>query len=136
MKVYIKNIPPSGLDLSETLESAALDFNDADVRCLTPLVVNAKVQRAGDEVLVKVTVQARYAFSCGRCLEPFEQERTDQFDLVFDIDPTTEFIDFNEDIREEIIIVLANVIDCREECKGLCSNCGVNLNKETCKCEK
>jgi len=45
-----------------------------------------------------------------------------------------EEIDLSELLREQFYLVLPMKPLCRPDCKGLCSQCGVNLNIETCQC--
>ena len=45
-----------------------------------------------------------------------------------------EKIDLDDIIREQIYLSLPMKLLCRKDCAGLCSQCGVNLNMETCKC--
>ncbi|GAA0078022.1 DUF177 domain-containing protein [Clostridium sp. CTA-5] len=83
---------------------------------------------------------------CSRCL--------DTFIYPIDIDIEERFTNNNELQSEEIIIVLDDVLDiteivenniistlpikrlCKDDCKGLCQECGANLNKESCSCIK
>ena len=44
-------------------------------------------------------------------------------------------IDLLELAREQIILSLPEKPLCDEECKGLCTSCGADLNEETCTCE-
>jgi uncharacterized protein len=54
------------------------------------------------------------------------------FTLIFDIDKQEEFIDISEDVRQELILNLPARVLCQENCKGLCVDCGVNLNNQEC----
>jgi uncharacterized protein len=47
-----------------------------------------------------------------------------------------EKIDLDDIIREQIYLSLPIKLLCESACAGLCRVCGVNLNKETCKCSK
>ncbi|MDM7934363.1 MAG: DUF177 domain-containing protein, partial [Methanothrix sp.] len=38
-------------------------------------------------------------------------------------------------IISELVLALPLRFICTEGCRGLCSGCGVNLNRETCRCE-
>jgi len=71
---------------------------------------------------------------CARCLEELysTEERSYKFD--FEIDPSMEYIDLGEEIRQEIIMANPAKILCGKDCKGICPDCGANLNKEECKC--
>ncbi|MEO7658752.1 MAG: DUF177 domain-containing protein, partial [Pyrinomonadaceae bacterium] len=43
-------------------------------------------------------------------------------------------IDMAEVVREQLLLVQPEQIFCREDCKGLCPQCGANLNLIDCKC--
>ena len=46
-----------------------------------------------------------------------------------------ESVDLTEDIRESIILAFPHYPVCKPECKGLCPQCGENLNRQTCSCQ-
>ena len=43
-------------------------------------------------------------------------------------------IDLTEELREDILMVFPQHPLCREDCRGICPVCGVNLNEGTCQC--
>jgi uncharacterized protein len=43
-------------------------------------------------------------------------------------------IDLNELLREQFYLALPMKPLCREECRGLCPQCGTNLNTGSCDC--
>ena len=43
-------------------------------------------------------------------------------------------IDLRDAVEQLLILAMPNRILCRETCKGLCSNCGQNLNEGSCSC--
>jgi len=136
MKISLRQIGNNGLEFCETVNAAHLDLPPEIVDCVGPLTVSAFFQRAGAELLAECEVTGRYRVLCSRCLKEFEIEKTDRFDLAFDITPATEFIEFSDDIRQELMLA-ANVKSlCKEDCKGICAHCGADLNNETCTCKK
>ncbi|MFZ5646474.1 MAG: YceD family protein [Bacillota bacterium] len=89
--------------------------------------------------------------ACGRCLEYFDMPVEAEISEVYynesmpDIRPEEgeEWIPFRGDridITPEVIKSLLASIPmrpvCREDCRGLCQNCGVNLNMSACDCAK
>jgi uncharacterized metal-binding protein YceD (DUF177 family) len=46
-----------------------------------------------------------------------------------------ESVDLTEDIRESMILAFPHYPVCNPECKGLCPQCGVNLNNAPCSCQ-
>ena len=45
-------------------------------------------------------------------------------------------IDISPLIREQIILSVPSYPLCQESCKGICSQCGSNLNQDLCHCDK
>lgn len=133
MKVYIRQIRPGGIERDESFPVEAIgQARQDEARFLLPLQVKARITRAGDEVLAKITAASRYESCCCRCLEEVKRDWTADFTLAFDVEKTTEFIEMDEDIRQEIVLSLPAHILCKEDCRGLCVDCGVNLNSQDC----
>ncbi|HYH99465.1 DUF177 domain-containing protein [Hyalangium sp.] len=59
----------------------------------------------------------------------FEMEDADE--EVFD----GKTIDLDPIVREQVLLALPMNAVCREDCKGLCAQCGQNLNEKQCGCE-
>ncbi|GAC1447213.1 MAG: hypothetical protein PVSMB4_01990 [Ktedonobacterales bacterium] len=55
-------------------------------------------------------------------------------ELVFPIDQN-HLLDLREAIRQNLLLALPMRTICREECAGLCPQCGHNLNAGPCGCE-
>lgn len=87
---------------------------------------------------------------CDRCLEPVRMEFKPEYDRKVVLggedagqaeqSEETSYIDgyaldADELVRKEILIGWPAKILCREDCKGICSVCGQNLNEGTCNCE-
>lgn len=45
-----------------------------------------------------------------------------------------ERLDISEAAREQILLELPEKVLCRDDCKGLCADCGSNLNNGPCDC--
>lgn len=43
-------------------------------------------------------------------------------------------LDVDQLVRNEIVVNWPMKVLCNEDCKGICKNCGTNLNQETCNC--
>lgn len=64
-------------------------------------------------------------------------ERAGSFVLA-DADEETfdgQTIDLDPIVREQVLLALPMRVICREDCQGLCSSCGQDLNVEKCACE-
>ena len=63
-----------------------------------------------------------------------EHSANEKMDVVY-LHPETDKIDLTEDIRDYALLALPMKKLCSEDCKGLCSKCGKNLNEGTCNCK-
>ena len=84
---------------------------------------------------------------CDRCLEPFVRDEEMHFEHILvqklESDGDEDYIlceggelEFDELVRTDVLLELPSKVLCSEECKGLCPQCGQNLNFGSCKCEK
>ncbi len=85
---------------------------------------------------------------CRRCLEDvdvavedevhfiFAETGADEADDpdVFTYDPSARELDLRPAIRENWLLIAPAYAQCRDDCKGLCANCGRNLNEGACDC--
>lgn len=135
LKISVRDITSGGLDIDRSIskEDIGLSSEEADIR--SPLKVKARVEKADDFIIADTRIKAEFGYMCARCLEELcsTQERSYKFD--FKLDGAVEYIDLGEEIRQEIIMANPVRVLCSKDCKGICPSCGVNLNKERCKCQ-
>ena len=127
----------------------------ADYKVLGDVHFDGTVRKDDPRFILSGRLQARLEMACGRCLEPFtlpvdtqvdltyvphpEQAADDEVELSQD-DLTTAFyrdqtLDLADMVREQFYLALPMRPLCREDCKGLCPQCGTNLNQGTCACD-
>ena len=102
------------------------------------------------------TIATTLELPCGRCLEPFTLPVDASFDLRYqphaantgegereieEDDLSTAFyenetIDLGQLMREQFYLALPMKPLCAENCLGLCTLCGTNLNHGTCTCRR
>ncbi len=136
MKIKVKGIPQEGLELSEAIDALEIGFGADELKLVSPLKVEGEVYKKRDLVVADLAVEGQYEFLCARCLEPVTVSRKDQFAVHIDIDPSVEFVDLGEEIRQELLLNISTIVLCQNDCKGLCPSCGVNLNNEKCQCKE
>ena len=141
--------------IERTLPQAAFDPQDEDYHVAAPVQLSMTVEKAGrDAFRVTGRAQTRLELECGRCLEPFEMPFDDTFELryvpqeenagegereVAEDDLTTAFyregmLDVIDMLREQFQLALPMKPLCAEACRGLCPDCGANLNRTQCDC--
>lgn len=72
---------------------------------------------------------------CGRCVKETAEKIALNFDWFFDL-TGKDVIDPVENVRELLILEHPLVHWCKPECKGLCPQCGKDLNDGTCQCKE
>ncbi len=132
MKITVNRIPFEGLREEGTYDPDALDLERFDIHSEDAVAVSAFFTRAAREVVVLADIRCVVRLSCGRCLESFERPIQTSATLSYEIVQPTDVIDITEDVRQEIILAYPMIPVCREACKGLCPQCGQNLNVATC----
>lgn len=118
------------------------------------LDVHLVYYRSGQEIFFKGSLDGTLEGSCCRCLNNYWFPLSKEFDFVLSPDPfkagrkveelrpedlglsyySTEQINLTPLIREQVILALPTQPLCKEDCRGLCEGCGLNLNHETCVC--
>lgn len=126
-----------------------------------PIRVFCSVHTSDDLAVLKVKVKTEVIVECARCLETFDEAVSGEFSLVVRklrkgeilrspsdeseesdendilvIDNDTNEVEIGEYIHDALLLELPLKPVCREDCLGLCSVCGANLNEGDCGCKK
>ena len=138
-----------------SFQPSAFDPQDPEYRVAAPVELSMDVERSGKDAF-RVTGRAttRLELDCGRCLEPFEIPVDARFELRYipaaentgeeereieEDDLATAFyregsLDVIEMLREQFTLATPMKPLCTEACRGLCPECGANLNRTECGC--
>lgn len=89
------------------------------------------------DLLVRGVLEVDVCGRCARCGESCTRTiRDGAFACSYPLSAANELIDLTADIREAILLALPMKFVCSEACRGLCVQCGANLNKAPCACTK
>lgn len=141
--------------LKITGEKIPVDFSFSDFEDLNSEFEYIKVHVCGEIVnigdVLEFTAKAYTSFKtiCARCTRPVEDsicvdisevlknvgdnDVSDDEDVVIFSGHT---VDLGDIIRNNILLNMSTKYLCREDCKGLCPECGVDLNESQCDCGK
>ena len=137
--------------------------NGTEYLLTSPLQVALSHVRSGQGLLFDGTLCGDLVGQCARCLEEFPLSLDRPFSCVLmplaslssvsrlpsrslgrelelnHEDLATSFysgdsVDVSALVQEQFFLALPSRPLCQDECKGLCEQCGVNLNVETCTC--
>ena len=121
-----------------------------DVRFTSPVSVEGSITNTAGYIRMSLTLSVDYVATCARCLKDvpgsfsFDVERTvvtpamteglteDRIDELVIVEDG--FLDVDELLLEVLELSIPFRFLCREDCKGLCSKCGKDLNEGQCGC--
>jgi uncharacterized protein len=119
----------------QTLDPAALDLDIGILSFAGPLKVEGVLRYLGPDLVLEMSVAGTKRFECSRCLEPFEKPFEQAVDLHYRT-AGSDAIDALPELGEELRAENPIHALCRPECRGICPGCGVNLNREKCRCPR
>ncbi len=137
---------PALADLAETGRARFLD----------PVRFYLRFQRSGRLVEVDGRFEATLEMTCARCLAAYTLPLTDTFALTFTPETDEELpeerqlqaedlslvsyhdeqLDLTEPLQDQLLVAVPMRVLCHEDCRGLCPQCGADLNQGVCGCEK
>lgn len=157
MKIRVEEIKDTIRELSSLEEvseypALAAMIASGDCRFLAPIGINLAVVREYDHIRATGTVTTRISIACSRCLVEYEHDVVSNFTLFYipsrgvHLDEDVELneqdlisvalegdeIDFSHEIAEQVLLEIPFKPLCRENCQGLCTHCGVDLNENVC----
>lgn len=108
----------------------------------SPVSGTVSLLRTDKGVFVKGTIYTTFKGACSRCLEPLEQTLPVEIEEEYTLQPQEcgfsisagREIDLSEAVRQYSLLAAPMKPLCREDCAGLCSRCGRNLNTGSCGC--
>lgn len=144
---------------AEVIRTIADDrwFPHDDIELVPPVSGCLTIRKENDDqASVSGDLQAVVVLPCNRCCEPVQTDisvnffyncivgkeapetgrdaecREEDYYRIYINEPV---IDLDEILREQVFLALPTSLLCRQSCKGLCQQCGADLNKEKCSCD-
>lgn len=113
----------------------------------TPVTLKGEIRNTAGIVTIEAKADFSMEVTCDRCAEDIKpqfsvnvehglvaslnHEDNDDYILVEDMK-----LDIEQLTLEDIYLALPGKFLCKEDCEGLCSECGANLNEGSCNCKK
>ncbi|HVF46664.1 MAG TPA: DUF177 domain-containing protein [Pyrinomonadaceae bacterium] len=153
MIIDIANVGTREKMIEAAFEPDEIDL-DETVTFIEGVVLKGSVQLVDARATVTATIETDVSVNCARCLEPISKHLVVPFRAAFvdsDADQAssnTEIageqleesvaedgkVDLAEVIREQVLLEVPVQNFCKDDCKGLCQQCGANLNLIDCNC--
>lgn len=137
--------------LSIPIAMETYHYQGKDYRIVQKEPVKLHLLHKGNKVVeLTGSTDMKIQIPCARCLDPVDVPFAISFEYEMDLKQTAEereadlnemsFLeDMNLDteqlISSEILVNWPIRVLCKDDCQGICSHCGVNLNRETCDCD-
>lgn len=154
MRIELENLEGGKGGFAHVYQPDDLNPLDERIRLVEPVAVKGNVKLARALVQVNGHIDTRAQVECDRCLQPVElpvdadfaleyitgsdyesseaAELTDEEMSVSVFDG--EAIDVDEIVKEQILLAVPTRVLCREDCKGICPECGIDRNSGECAC--
>ncbi|MCY3624594.1 MAG: DUF177 domain-containing protein [Candidatus Dadabacteria bacterium] len=153
MRVNVSEIKDGGLSLNLTRGPGWLGGSEkSEVASVgSDIEFHIDLLRTAGEISVRGKIGFLAVARCSRCLSDVSVDTNLEVNLILspsetekkeeaggEIDYETyrgRTIDLNDYMREQVNLSLPYKVVCVENCRGLCSGCGQNLNEQQCGCE-
>lgn len=155
MRIELEKLQGGKGGFAHVYQPDELNPVDERVRLTQPAEVKGNVKLAGHEVFVSGHVETRAQLECDRCLQLVELPVSADFALEYitgsDYESSSaaalseeemavsvfdgQSIDVDEIVKEQILLAVPARTLCREDCKGICPECGTDLNAGRCNCD-
>lgn len=115
-----------------------------------PVRASGTVRNTAGVLMMSGSISTCIHGICDRCASPFDREvsfpldgvvlvtemanEENEDEWVFPLEGDS--ADLEDIVRTVFVLNLSSKLLCREDCKGLCSRCGKNLNEGPCNCQK
>jgi uncharacterized protein len=157
MRIEVENLSPTARPFAHAYRPEEVDLEEEGARLVADAAVEGNATRKGEQVRLRGTISTEVELLCDRCLAPQRAPLAVEFDTSFipqeveavkadNVELQAEdlilsayegdAVDLDELVREQILLALPSRHLCREGCKGLCQECGANLNENQCSCEQ
>lgn len=137
------------LIVDEDIDLKSMQRGGDEITFTKPVSINGRLYRLEDDVVFfSGSFSTEIKTACARCLTPVVEDFDVDFDEVVYADGGKEedYDLFIEDVSEQLDLelFLINMLElklpltflCDEDCKGLCPECGTNLNTSQCNCNE
>ena len=120
-----------------------------------PIYLFIRLTKQEQDVFIEGQLQATVLLPCSRCAKEIDFTIDEMFMPIFvngkepklqkgglekgEMDVTYfqgDEIDLSDVLNEQVVLCLPHQVLCQEACKGLCPQCGSDLNEGACRCKK
>jgi len=134
MKIHVNAIPMEGMDLEKDIMPLDLNLETKSVYYSDKVHLKVHAERDKDILSADCYLKTTKTQICSKCTAEFESivEKKEKF--IYQL-TGEHVVDLSDDIKDTIILDYSIRPLCKQDCKGLCAECGNNQNIEQCNCK-
>ena len=158
MFIEIEDLKPEPLHVRHTFPSGEIDFTHDDAVLEEPVTADFSLVHKDRDLNIEGTVETAIRFRCSRCNREYTQSLSAGFNLSYlpqpewaseeNIEVELKYedmdvafydgisFDVNTMVLEQIELAIPMKFICMDDCKGLCYECGADLNEGICSCKR
>lgn len=135
----------------DEIVSSDINTDLKDFEILYPIKYKGEICKTSMEYIMNVHVEYTFKTDCDRCLNstisnmksslsaklerykeiPSEDKEEEQDDIIYH---DNGLLDIEKYVLMEVLSSLPMKTVCKKDCKGICPQCGVDLNEKSCDC--
>ena len=114
-----------------------IEFVNREIEIKDSVKLDLEIFNTDDSFVVEGKLKAELILSCSRCLQKYSSpiELDISEDVLKSEMEDEEELYLDDIIVDNILLSLPMKPLCSEDCKGICPQCGQNLNEGECDCE-
>jgi len=153
--IEIEDLKPEPLHIRHVFPIGEIKFSHEDAALSAPVATDFVLTHKDRDLRVDGTVETAIRFKCSRCAKDFSRSFAARFNLSYLPQPKWSenaeielryedmevayydgiALDVDLMVLEQIELAMPMKFVCREDCKGLCYQCGADLNEGACLCK-
>lgn len=164
MFIRIQDLELRKIEFDDEFQPGDVEFT-AEMRQIGPLKATGRAElvrehHGGREIVNDIRIvgdlSGKFETDCARCLEPVQHSVQRSYDLLYRpmargekhdevsiSEAETEIgyysgdgMELTDALREQVLLGFPVKAVCKAECKGICPQCGKNLNEGSCGCKQ
>lgn len=118
-----------------SFDAKQIEVEFPDMLYIKPILLKGEAEKSPGVLRLEGVLTTTVRRICGKCLKEKNEKLSFDVDWIFDLSDK-DVVEPVENVRELLIVEHPLVHLCKASCKGLCAQCGIDLNEGTCNCKE
>lgn len=150
LNLSLTAVSKAEVPIEEEISASDPLVEELGVALVEPMRLELTASSVGEGVLVRGRVHAVLSLECRRCVKAVPYTMDEGLDFLYEplnADEENELagevyplpsrgddLDLRPALREQLLLRVPQYVECSSSCRGLCPQCGVDLNEGSCDC--